>query len=149
VRELRNVVERSVHRMADPRSELSEIALDPFLSPWRPAPPQTQPVAEAGAAGHAAATPQGRTPEAGVPSAGDFAALTRAYAAALLRAALEACRHNQAEAARRLGLSYYQFRHHLRVHGMLAAKAGGGRAGAARNAGGGAQAGTGPRLEGA
>jgi transcriptional regulator with AAA-type ATPase domain len=37
----------------------------------------------------------------------------------LLNQALEACRFNQAEAARRLGLSYYQFRHHLRVHGML------------------------------
>jgi psp operon transcriptional activator len=32
---------------------------------------------------------------------------------------LESCRFNQAEAARQLGLSYYQFRHHLRVHGML------------------------------
>jgi psp operon transcriptional activator len=37
----------------------------------------------------------------------------------LLQAALDSCRFNQAEAARQLGLSYYQFRHHLRVHGML------------------------------
>ena len=43
-----------------------------------------------------------------------------AYEARLLQQALEACRFNQAEAARQLGLSYYQFRHHLRVHGMLA-----------------------------
>jgi psp operon transcriptional activator len=56
---------------------------------------------------------------------GGFADATRAYEAKLLRQALDACRFNQAEAARRLGLSYYQFRHHLRVHGMLpgAAKA--------------------------
>ncbi|MEJ0046934.1 MAG: helix-turn-helix domain-containing protein [Rhodospirillales bacterium] len=51
--------------------------------------------------------------------AGGFADATRAYEARLLRQALDACRFNQAEAARRLGLSYYQFRHHLRVHGML------------------------------
>ena len=48
-----------------------------------------------------------------------FESATRAYEARLLTHALEACRFNQAEAARRLGLTYYQFRHHLRIHGML------------------------------
>ncbi len=64
------------------------------------------------------------TAEPPPPDAADsFETATRAYEARLLQNALEACRFNQAEAARRLGLSYYQFRHHLRLHGMLAGRA--------------------------
>jgi psp operon transcriptional activator len=122
VRELRNVVERSVYRMADPLKRLGHIVLDPFASVHRPASavPQEAPAAHtpapANAPGHPMVTqpdPSEKLPEGG------FADATRAYEAKLLRSALEACRFNQAEAARRLGLSYYQFRHHLRVHGML------------------------------
>jgi psp operon transcriptional activator len=104
VRELRNVVERSVYRMADTEKKLSTIILDPFASGYAPqgkeAPQKALPAPE---------------PNAG----GGFEAATRAYEAKLLQSALETCRFNQAEAARQLGLSYYQFRHHLRVHGML------------------------------
>jgi psp operon transcriptional activator len=52
--------------------------------------------------------------------AGDFEARTRAYEARLLRDAMEASRFNQRIAARTLGLTYYQLRHHLKVHGLLA-----------------------------
>jgi psp operon transcriptional activator len=110
VRELRNVVERSVYRMADPEKRLGTIILDPFASPFQPSgePPREEP----------AVVPAISAPEEPVAT-GDFATITRAYEARLLQGALQACRFNQAEAARRLGLSYYQFRHHLRVHGML------------------------------
>ena len=117
VRELRNVVERSVYRMAEPAQKLSAIVVDPFASVHRP-----------GSTGVAAAEPAApavaqlvRSPVAVAEPVADggFAEATRAYEARLLRQAMEACRFNQAEAARRLGLSYYQFRHHLRVHGML------------------------------
>jgi psp operon transcriptional activator len=121
VRELRNAVERSVYRMTNPDRRLGAIVLDPFGSVHRPvsqapaaeAPPPMR--ANAGNAGGQAAGSAG--PDA-LPDGG-FADATRAFEARLLRQALEACRFNQAEAARRLGLSYYQFRHHLRVHGML------------------------------
>jgi psp operon transcriptional activator len=115
VRELRNVVERSVYRMADPEKRLGLIVLDPFASVHRPVPaPAAAPVASQPAPLLAAPPAQAEPlPEGG------FADATRAYEARLLRQALEACRFNQAEAARRLGLSYYQFRHHLRVHAML------------------------------
>ncbi len=106
VRELRNVVERSVYRMADSEKKLAQIILDPFASDHAP----RRPVAAASAA---APLPPDAAP------AGGFETATRAYEAKLLRSALESCRFNQAEAARQLGLSYYQFRHHLRVHGML------------------------------
>lgn len=115
VRELRNVVERSVYRMADPDKRLSRIVLDPFASAHRPRGSAAAPVSAPAAAPAAAmAAPA----EPALPEDG-FAAATRAYERRLLDAALAACRFNQAEAARRLGLSYYQFRHHLRVHGML------------------------------
>lgn len=114
VRELRNTVERSVYRMADPEKKLTRIVVDPFASPHAP---QAAP-----------APPRAETPSAAesLPSAesGGFEAATRAYEARLLQTALDNCRFNQAEAARQLGLTYYQFRHHLRVHGMLGEGAG-------------------------
>jgi psp operon transcriptional activator len=113
VRELRNVVERSVYRLKDPEKRLADIIIDPFASAHRPvSPPAPAPVAATNGAGAAAEPPAALNGQ-------NFADATRAYEARLLRQALEACRYNQAEAARRLGLSYYQFRHHLRVHGML------------------------------
>ena len=124
VRELRNVVERSVYRMADAARPLDTIVLDPFGSVHRPvsqAPLEPAPTAAAMATSAAKApVPLLAAPDAAepLPESG-FADATRAYEARLLKQALEACRFNQAEAARRLGLSYYQFRHHLRVHGML------------------------------
>jgi psp operon transcriptional activator len=116
VRELRNTVERSVYRMGDPEKKLTQVLLDPFASPFLP---------HGGVAAAApvavAAAPVGLqpVPEPDAAAGGGFEAATRAYEARLLQSALESCRFNQAEAARQLGLSYYQFRHHLRVHGML------------------------------
>jgi psp operon transcriptional activator len=115
VRELRNVVERSVYRMADPLKRLGTILLDPFASVHRPASAPEPAAPQATAAPIEATRP---APAEALPEGG-FADATRAFEARLLRGALETCRFNQAEAARRLGLSYYQFRHHLRVHGML------------------------------
>ena len=103
VRELRNVVERSVYRMPDPEKKLNDIILDPFASTHAPQ----------------QAYPQKQLADPDPNASGSFETATRAYEAKLLQNALEACRFNQAEAARQLGLSYYQFRHHLRVHGML------------------------------
>jgi len=121
VRELRNAVERSVYRMTDPEKRLADIILDPFASVNRLPDVLDR---DAGAAPASPASPALPVPSAPSPSGdklpdGGFADATRAYEAQLLRQALETCRFNQAEAARRLGLSYYQFRHHLRVHGML------------------------------
>lgn len=124
VRELRNAVERSVYRMADTEKKLNRIVLDPFASPFSPV-SAPGPAAVPSASIHA--VPQTLPPAAApidiaataTAAPGGFEAATRAYEARLLQAALESCRFNQAEAARQLGLSYYQFRHHLRVHGML------------------------------
>ena len=110
VRELRNVVERSVYRMDRPEKALDEIVLDPFVVPdWKDA--QVQRVVPAVSAvvpavGEALTFPR------------DFGADVRAHERALLEAALREAQFSQRRAAELLGLTYYQFRHHLRLHGL-------------------------------
>jgi psp operon transcriptional activator len=123
VRELRNVVERSVYRAPDNGRKLGTILLDPFTSPYAPAVPATAPATStADKPAHATngAAPAEPTPDTAKDV--DFEFLVRGYSERLLQSALQACRFNQAEAARRLGLTYYQFRHHLRTHGLLQEK---------------------------
>ncbi len=120
VRELRNVVERSVYRSVNPQKPLSQVILDPF-------PVSAAPVAAAVPA-PAAASPAGVPPASPPEPVGDFAARTRTFEARLLREAMEASRFNQRAAARALGLTYYQLRHHLKGHGLLGRQAGGGEA---------------------
>ena len=115
VRELRNAVERSVARMDRPERRLETVVVDPFgTTGWTrlAAPASEAPAVVPAAAGSVPAVPAETT-------GGDFAERTRAFEARLLTEALEATRFNQKQAAARLGLTYYQFRHHLRVHNML------------------------------
>ncbi|WP_428377385.1 phage shock protein operon transcriptional activator [Lichenicoccus sp.] len=117
VRELRNVVERSVYRMTNPGRPVAEIVLDPFPRLPGSPPPEEQPTPAA------ASTPQPTSTaivsEPSLPVEGDFLTRTRAFEAALLKQALETARFNQRTASRALGLTYYQFRHHLKTHGLL------------------------------
>ena len=96
VRELRNVVERSVYRMARIDRPLEALFFNPFGSAPDVA-PETVPT--------------------GGPQ--DFRARVRAYEATLLEKALKEEKFNQRQAARALGLTYHQFRYHLRTHGLL------------------------------
>lgn len=133
VRELKNVVERAVFRAsimdASASIPIEEVTLDPFASPWRPGGrAQGQPWAEPGADLGAEPGPDlGHAPEPtprppGLPSfpAPDLSDLARfedqlaAFEAAFVRAALRAEDGHQGRAAKRLGLSYHQFRGRLR-----------------------------------
>ncbi len=96
VRELRNVVERSLARDATPKKPLDRIVLDPF--------PDRAP------------QPTALAPD--LAPASDFHGTLNARARALLQSALADNNHNQRRAATSLGLSYYQFRHQLKLHGM-------------------------------
>jgi psp operon transcriptional activator len=122
VRELKNVVERSLYRWGDADAPVGRIILDPFESPWRPAPhrsapaslahpekPAISPVAEAAA-----------LPSPTLAGVEDFRAAVHAYEREILVAALERCRHNQRRTAATLSLSYDQLRHALKRHNMLA-----------------------------
>ncbi len=87
IRELKNVVERAVYRADGPLIETIDV--DPFRSPYlstpeTPAPPQTSPAS--------------------------LKAAVRSLEQTMLERALEESGDRQQEAARRLGLSYHQFR---------------------------------------
>ncbi|MCQ8239320.1 phage shock protein operon transcriptional activator [Acetobacteraceae bacterium KSS12] len=133
VRELRNVVERSVYRAEAPHKPLSRVVFDPFPTlPPAPGHPMDAPVSAVMARNGAIAGPQDAAsaapsaPSGAVPEAelvGDFPSRTKAFENRLLREALEGHRFNQRSAARALGLTYYQFRHHLKIHGLLARQA--------------------------
>ncbi len=103
VRELRNAVERSVAAAADPEALVGAITLDPFESPWRPAPRRPVPDAPA--------------PMAEEPA--DILGAVRAFEADRLRAALERHRFNQRQTAQALGLGYHQLRGMLKKHGLI------------------------------
>jgi len=113
VRELRNVVERSVYRLENAAKPLQRIILDPFppsASDEIIGPATVGPVKVGMKPEHMGAMP---------PAEGDFQSRTRGFEALLLREALQASRYNQRTASRALGLTYYQFRHHLKSHGLL------------------------------
>ena len=110
VRELRNVVERSVYRLDDPAKPLARIILDPFPAVAAPEPARMAEERQ---------PPVQHPATAVAPEAGDFLTRTRGFEASLLRQALQASQFNQRAASRSLGLTYYQFRHHLKSHGLL------------------------------
>jgi psp operon transcriptional activator len=105
IRELKNVVERSVYRAGEGQ-RIEEITIDPF-QPQTAAALPTTPQAERSTKANAASEP----PQAG------FIERIAATETALLREALIACRYNQRQAAARLGLRYHQFRGLLRKYG--------------------------------
>ncbi len=108
IRELKNVVERSVYRSPPAADAVDEIVFDPFRSAYAPASPAAlkptdQPTSNP-------------TPDIGLPCQlkEEMARLERN----LLQRALATARHNQTEAAKLLGLTYHQFRAGLRRHGI-------------------------------
>jgi psp operon transcriptional activator len=120
VRQLKNVIERSLYRWGDAGAPVGHIILDPFESPWRPqtspgvaaaAKPSIDPISEAAA-----------LPTPALASVSDFRAAVHAYERQILIAALERCRHNQRRTAAALALSYDQLRHALKRHDLLTAE---------------------------
>ncbi|MGH7097102.1 MAG: phage shock protein operon transcriptional activator [Stellaceae bacterium] len=115
VRELKNVVERSVYRMAEPEQPLDAIIFDPFAIPGR----VTSPARRYADGERSAAPPAGPHPPGLVN--GNFLARVRDYERGLLAEALHKSRFNQRKAAEALGLGYHQLRHYLKKHGLAAA----------------------------
>jgi len=101
VRELKNTIERSVYRSADPDQPITQLALDPFDSPFR--------IDDAKPPASGSATPR-RPPL--LPA--DLTQRLIETEVNLLNAALDKARFNQRMAADLLGLSYHQFRGKLR-----------------------------------
>ena len=106
VRELKNTIERTVYRAQDPEKPIARLALDPFDSPYRLAPPPA-------IRRHVATQPK-RAPL--LPT--DLKKRLADLESELLEAALDKARFNQRLAADLLGLSYHQFRGKLRKFGI-------------------------------
>ena len=106
VRELKNTVERSVYRESDPARPITDIAFDPFASPFRPAKPTPQ----------VSAISRKRAPLFPMRLTERLEDTEQEF----LRAALEKARFNQKLAADLLGLSYHQFRGRLRKFAISA-----------------------------
>lgn len=106
VRELKNTIERSVYRADDPERPISNIAFDPFDSPFK--------LASAPADTPGPARQQRRTPL--LPA--DLTLRLADTEKDLLLAALDKARFNQRLAADLLNLSYHQFRGKLKKHSI-------------------------------
>jgi psp operon transcriptional activator len=107
IRELKNVVERAVHRAEGDIVTLAEIDFDPF---------RTAAWASGRSAVPLSPTPPEPTVAAVTARRGTLADAVAALEIESLREALRATRHHQRKAAARLGLTYHQFRGLYRKH---------------------------------
>jgi psp operon transcriptional activator len=110
VRELKNAVERSVYRSGDHENVISNIAFDPFDSPFRLRPPPRPP----SHTGRAAPSSASGASQPLLPT--NLRAALDDTEKELLMAGLKKARYNQKVAADLLGLSYHQLRGRLRKH---------------------------------
>lgn len=118
IRELKNVVERSVFRHSQEDEPVDTIIIDPFRPPW-----QSEAAAPAEQATATATATQPSTEASAAQPAPDFPLDFRQWQQAqevtLLRQALEQARFNQRNAAELLGLSYHQLRGLLRKYQLV------------------------------
>lgn len=133
IRELKNVVERSVYRNGGENRPIDHITLDPFASPYRPktriktrerqitsvAPttvastPQSAPILEA----EVPANTESSVNNFNFPL--DFKEQTEKYEMDLIQQALSSSQYNQKKTADMLGLSYHQLRGILKKYNLL------------------------------
>lgn len=106
IRELKNVIERSVYRWAEQKRAVGEIIIDPFLSPFE-APRITEPE-----------TPEIKRTE-DIESAPGYTEQMDAYGLKLVQSALRNNHNHQGRTARSLGLTYHQLRGLLRKYGLI------------------------------
>lgn len=119
IRELKNVVERSVYRSQDPDAPVNLISLDPFESPFRPTRPSEVVQKSSGD------STEGRisTVVAPVPSPNqfpiDFRQSVQDYEIGLIKSALASNQFNQKKTAEALGVTYHQLRGYLKKYDLL------------------------------
>ncbi|MED5524086.1 phage shock protein operon transcriptional activator [Gallaecimonas pentaromativorans] len=121
IRELKNVVERSVYRHNNPDLPVHQIILDPFESPWRPKHQVRTQDRAVQAASPSAPQSQGASHGAALSFPLDFRTLTQEFEVQVLTEALKANQYNQKRSADALGLTYHQLRGILRKYELLGA----------------------------
>ncbi|WP_411358507.1 MULTISPECIES: phage shock protein operon transcriptional activator [unclassified Pseudidiomarina] len=129
IRELKNVVERSVYRLGSGAIPLDQITLDPFASPWRPAAaahrkPSAANTTEAKPANNDEQQPQQDT-ENVLKTVNfdcgpiDFKEVAAQFETEVLQQALQHAQFNQKKTAELLGLTYHQLRGYLKKYSLL------------------------------
>ncbi|GAA5185874.1 phage shock protein operon transcriptional activator [Ferrimonas gelatinilytica] len=121
IRELKNVVERSVYRHDNAQLPVHEIILDPFESPWRPnqtiATEDRRPrPSEETEREEASPTPP---PGSEITLPLDFKQYCQEREVAILKQALAQSQFNQKKSAELLGLTYHQLRGILKKYDLL------------------------------
>lgn len=137
VRELKNVVERSVYRIGSGHVPVSNIVIDPFHSPYRPAAaPHREPssqttsnVANAESDAIAPASAPAAKATSGSEAVGvcvdfdhggiDFKEITAEFEVEVIQRALQHAQFNQKKTAELLGLTYHQLRGYLKKYALL------------------------------
>lgn len=130
IRELKNVVERSVYRSNNPHLPVHELVIDPFESPYRP----SKRVKTHDRVVNVVATPEHANDQA-VEKAPvqaqklatkqtlefplSLKSLSQNYEVELIKTALENCQYNQKKTADALGLTYHQLRGYLKKYNLL------------------------------
>ncbi|MEP1470255.1 MAG: phage shock protein operon transcriptional activator [Halieaceae bacterium] len=109
IRELKNAVERSLHRWGDAHNAVADINLDPFQSPFVVAP-----VINVGPTAPEATSNDGKEL--------DFSERLSLIEKQMLQEALAENGHNQRLTAKALGLTYDQLRGMVRKHGLSSRK---------------------------
>ena len=132
IRELKNVVERSVYRCNNPHLPVHELIIDPFESPYRPSKriktqdriktaPQVE-VAEAST--ESKPQTKAETKPLAINAASlqfplSLKDLSQNYEVDLIKSALANCQYNQKKTADALELTYHQLRGYLKKYNLL------------------------------
>jgi psp operon transcriptional activator len=131
IRELKNVVERSVYRCNNPHLPVHELVIDPFESPYRP----SKRIKTQDRIISAPATPATDVDKAVVTSMNadmmkpslstaveypiSLKNLSQDYEVELIKSALANCQYNQKKTADALELTYHQLRGYLKKYNLL------------------------------
>lgn len=125
IRELKNVVERSVYRAASAHLPVHQIILDPFESPYRPKKQiktndrinATDVTTSEAKPEHVANEAVSKTKTTNFPC--DLKELSNQFEIDLINDALKYCQYNQRKTADELGLTYHQLRGYLKKYNLL------------------------------
>lgn len=134
IRELKNVVERSVYRCNNPHLPVHELVIDPFESPFRPTKrvktqdrvvtaPAQQAETDVQATPMEVNTVQEQPSIVNASFPLSLKSLSQQYEVDLIKAALENCQYNQKKTADALELTYHQLRGYLKKYNLLESSA--------------------------
>jgi psp operon transcriptional activator len=118
IRELKNVVERSVYQCDDVDQAVNDIVFDPFNSPYRPTSRIKPAAVKAMMEDTRVPAAEAEEAEMQISSLG-FKQQVKDYEIRILSDALRQCMFNQRKAAKLLDLTYDQLRGYLRKYDLL------------------------------